>query len=83
MNVPVNAPVSDVEGAMTLDELRQLIQPLVMGDKAKGIKPEGSEVMKIANAHLPSDMQGQGIKALVGFPEKHASFKAAIEALGY
>lgn len=69
-------PAPAVTGAMTIDELKALILPQVTHGK-------GPEVKKITDAHLPSDRQGQGIKALVEFPEKHASFKRDIEALAY
>lgn len=74
---------STVTGAMSIEELKALILPFVTGDESKGIKPNGPEVKKITDKHLPSDRQGQGIKALVEFPEKHASFKRDIEALAY
>lgn len=71
-------------GAKTWEELKDIMRPMVMGqkdDKGDWVRqPAGDQAKKLVDKYLPEDRKGQGLKALSEFPQHHGDFTRDVEA---
>lgn len=73
------APVDDfadekLKPPFTWDQLKKIGWPVVK-------KGDGANFTAMVNKLLPADRQGQGLKALADFPDKHAEYVKNVEGL--
>lgn len=58
----------------TWEQLKDIGRPIFLAAR-------GAELQTVINKLLPADRQGQGLKALADFPDKHAEYVKNVEGL--